>query len=39
MSKQEDFHRPEKPLQITREIDNETTISEKAKMKRKFTRN
>ena len=35
MSKQEDFHRPEKP----REIDNEARISEEAEMKRKFNKN
>ena len=34
MSKQEDFHRPEK-----REIDNEDRISMEAEMKRKSTRN
>ena len=39
MSKQEDFRRPEKPLEKTREIDNEARISKKAKMKRKFNRN
>ena len=39
MSKQEDFGWPEKPLEKTREIDNEARISEKAKMKRKFSRN
>ena len=39
MFKQEDFRRPEKPLEKTREIDNEARISEKAKMKRKFKRN
>ena len=39
MSKQEDFGRPEKPLEKTREIDNEAKISKKAKMKRKFNRN
>ena len=36
MSKQEDFHRPEKLLEKTWEIDNEARISKKAKMKRKF---
>ena len=30
MSKQEEFHRPEKPLEKTREIDNEARISKKA---------
>ena len=39
MSKQEDFHRLEKPLEKTREIDNETRISKEAEMKRKFNRN
>ena len=39
MSKQEDFGRPEKPLEKTREIDNEARISKKAEMKRKFNRN
>ena len=39
MSKQEDFHRPEKPLEKTQEIDNEARTSKKAEMKRKFTRN
>ena len=34
MSKQEDFHLPEK-----REIDNEARISKEAEMKRKFNRN
>ena len=39
MSKQEDFHRPEKSLEITREIDNEARTSKEAKMKIKFNRN
>ena len=39
MSKQDDFHRPEKPLEKAREIDNEARISKEAKMKRKFNRN
>ena len=39
MPKQEDFHRPEKSLEKTREIDNEATISKEAEMKRKFNRN
>ena len=39
MSKQEDFRRPEKPIDKTREIDNEAIISKKAKLKRKFNRN
>ena len=39
MSKQEDVHRPERPLEKTREIDNEARISKEAEMKRKFNRN
>ena len=39
MSKKEDFHRPEKPLEKSREIDNEARISKEAEMKRKFNRN
>ena len=39
MSKQEDFHRSEKSLERTREIDNEARISEEAEIKRKFNRN
>ena len=39
MSKQEDFCRPEKSLEKTREIDNEARISKTAEMKRKFNRN
>ena len=39
MPKQEDLHRPEKPFQKTREIDNEARISKGAEMKRKFNRN
>ena len=39
MSKQEDFRRPEKPLEKTREIDNEARISKKTEMKREFNRN
>ena len=39
MSKQEDFGRPEQPLEKTREIDNEARISKKAEMKSKFNRN
>ena len=39
MSKQEDFGRPEKPLEKTREIDNEAKISKKVEKKRKFNRN
>ena len=38
MSNQEDFRRPEMPLEKTREIDNEARISKKAEMKRKFNR-
>ena len=39
MSRPEDFHRPEKPLEKTLEIDNEAGISKKAEIKRKFNRN
>ena len=39
MSKQEDLHRPEKPLEETREIDNKARISKEAEIKRKFNRN
>ena len=39
MSKQDDFHRSEKPLEKSREIDNEARISKEAEMKRKFNRN
>ena len=39
MSKQEDLRRPEKPLKKMQEIDNESRISKKAEMKRKFNRN
>ena len=39
MSKLEDFGWFEKPLEKTREIDNEARILEKAEMKRKFNRN
>ena len=38
MSKHEDFHRPEKQLEIMREIDNEATISYKVEIKRKSNR-
>ena len=38
MSKQEDFRRPEKPLEKTREIDNESRISKEAEMKRYINR-
>ena len=36
MSAQEDFHRSEKPLEETREIDSEATILEEAEMKMNF---
>ena len=39
MSNQEDFGRSEKPLEKTRENDNEIRILKKAEMKRKFNRN
>ena len=39
MPKKDDLHRPEKPLEKTREIDNETRISKEAEMKTKFNRN
>ena len=39
MFKQEDFHRPKKPLEKTREIDNEARLSKKVEMKRKLNRN
>ena len=39
MSKQDDFHRPEKPLEKSWEIDNEARISKEAERKRKFNRN
>ena len=39
MPRQDDLHRPEKPLEKTREIDNEVRISKEAEMKRKFNRN
>ena len=39
MPKQDDLHRPEMPLEKTREIDNEARISKEAEMKRKFNRN
>ena len=38
MSKQEDFRRPEKPLEKTWEIDKEARRSKKAEMKEKFNR-
>ena len=39
ISKQEDFHRPEKRLENTWEIDNEARISKEAEMTRKVNRN
>ena len=39
MSKQEDFHWPEKSPQKTREINDEAIISKEVKMKIKFIRN
>ena len=39
MSRQGDFHWPEKPLEKMREIDNKPRISKEAEMKRKFNRN
>ena len=39
MSKQEDFGQPEKPLEKTREMDNEARISKKVQTKSKFNRN
>ena len=40
MSKQEDFRRPEKPIEKRREIiDNKARILQKTEMKRKFCRN
>ena len=39
MSTQEDFHRSEKPLEKSREIDNEAKISKEDEIKRKFNRN
>ena len=39
MPKQKDFRRQEKPLEKTREIDNEARVSNEAEMKRKFNRN
>ena len=39
MSEQEDFYRPEIPLEKTRETDNEARISKKAEVKRKFNKN
>ena len=39
MSKQEDFNRPENPLEKARETDNKARISKEAEMKRKLSRN
>ena len=39
MSKPEEFGRPEKPLEKTRETDKEARISKKAEIKRKLNRN
>ena len=39
MPKQEDFGRPERRLEKTREINNEARKSKKAEIKRKFNRN
>ena len=39
MSKQDDFHRSENPLEKARKIDNKTRVSKKAEMKRKTNRN
>ena len=39
MSKQKLFHRPEKLLEKTREIDNEARISKETEMMRKLKRN
>ena len=39
MSKQEDVHQPERPLEKTREIDNKARILKEAEMKRKLNRN
>ena len=39
MSKQEDLHRPERPLEKSREINNKARISKEAEMMRKFNRN
>ena len=38
MSSQEDVHGPKKPLEKTRETDNEASVSKKAEMKGKFNR-
>ena len=39
ISEQEEFDRPEIPLEKTRKIDNEARISKKAEIKRKFSEN
>ena len=39
MAKQENFRRSEKPLEKAPEIDNESRISNKTEMKRRFNRN
>ena len=39
MSKQEDFHLPEKPLEKTRKIDDKVRSSKKTEIKRKFNGN
>ena len=39
ISEQEDFHRPEIPLEKKQEIDSEARISKKVELKRKFHRN
>ena len=39
MSKREDFHRPEKRLEKTQEIDNDARVSKKAQLKKKLNRN
>ena len=39
MSMQEVFHWPGKPLEKTREIENEARITQEPEMKRKFNRN
>ena len=36
MFKQEDFHRPEKPLEKTRKINNEARMSKRAKIIKKL---
>ena len=39
MSKRKDFHRPEKRLEKTQEIDNDARVSKKAQLKKKLNRN